>query len=217
MIVRMIGISGEQRKRADKFETLAQRISNARVQRVVVVVGISKNRAHHGFHNVAGRSFHDNIACEVRRNTPRLAQNFFELGKLVVVWHDAHYQQISNFFEAESIAQTFNQLCNFVAAIPQLTRARLFFSVNDSATDDSRNVRQAGKDALTVRITQAALNSVLFVQRGIDVIITLYQVNLTLCISFDTQQNSSSIQLHSLKNSFKLLREAAATNRDEFS
>ena len=58
----MISVSGEHWERTDKFYALAQRIADARVQRVAIVVRVRGDTAHHGFHNVAGRSFNDNIA-----------------------------------------------------------------------------------------------------------------------------------------------------------
>ena len=84
VIVRMIGVSGEHGKDADEFETLAQRISDARIQCVVVIVGIGKDTAHHRFHDVAGRSLHNYISGEVRGISSRFAQNFFEFGKLII-------------------------------------------------------------------------------------------------------------------------------------
>jgi len=71
VVVRVVCIYGELRKGADQFQALAQRIAHAVIQRVGVVVGIGEDASHHGFHDVAGRRFHDNIAREVRRQRPR--------------------------------------------------------------------------------------------------------------------------------------------------
>lgn len=90
----MISIRRENWKRADKLRALAQGISDTSIKRVVSVVGVGKDTvAHNGFHDVAGRSLHDNITGEIRRQSPCLTQNFFEFGKLSVVGHDAHNQQ----------------------------------------------------------------------------------------------------------------------------
>ena len=72
-------------------------------------------------------------------------------------------------------------------AIPQLARAGSLPAVNIFRGDDLRNVGQAGEDAFAARVAQAAFDAVLF----------------------------SSIRLHSLENSFKLLRETALVQWDE--
>lgn len=85
---------------------------------------------HHGFHNIAGRSLHDNIACKINRQVPCLSQNVFELRERGGVGHDAHNQQVGNFFKAEFVAQAVDQRIYFVPAVPQFARTWFLFAVS---------------------------------------------------------------------------------------
>ena len=113
------------------------------------------------------------------------AQNFFELGKLFVVGQDAHNQQVSNFFEAEVVAEGVDQFVYLVPAIPQLARARSLLAVDVFRRDDLRNVRQTREDTFAASVAQAAFDSVLFVKRGVDVIVGLQKFDVILCVFAD--------------------------------
>ena len=125
VVVRVVSIYGELRKGADQFKALAQRIAHAVIQHVGVVVGIGEDASHHGFHDVAGRGFHDNIAREVRRQRPRPAQHGFESGQLVVVGEHAHDQKVRDFLKAKAVAEICDQIVDPVPAIPKFAVAGL--------------------------------------------------------------------------------------------
>ena len=173
VIVRVVRIRSELRKGADQFEALTQRIAHAVIKYVVVVVGIGKDASHHGFHNVAGGSFHDNIACEVGRQCPRLAQHGFKFGQFLVVGEYAHNQKVSNFLKAEFVSEIFNQLVDPVPAIPKFAVAGLFLTINIFFRDYLGNVRKSRKDSFAIFVAQSAFHAVFFIKRGIDIVVTL--------------------------------------------
>ncbi len=200
MSVRMINVSGEHGKDTDEFETLMQRISDACIQCVVVIIRIGKDTAHHRFHDVADRSLHNYISGEVRgilRVSPLI---FFELDKLIIVWHNTHNQQISNFFKAKFVAETFNQLCNFVTAIPQFAHAVFLLRqwVDCLQFEKCWSNRQGHPDRS--HCADRSWRRIICKARG--------QYNFQL---------SSSIHLHSLNNALEFLPKIAAFQWNEFS
>ena len=182
IIVSVVPVYRQHGEDADQLDALLQLGLQAVVPDGVIVGGQRQHTAGQRVHQVLGGGLHDHVPGEVGGQVPALGQHVAELGQLAGVGQLAHQQQVGCLLKAEPLAvQAADQIIDIVAAIPQHTLAGSLFAVHHLECVDARDVGDAGEHALAVLVAQAALDTELVVQGGIDPVVIHTDVQIALC------------------------------------
>ena len=170
----LVGVDGQHRHVAQELEGLAQHVLQADVVGLVVIAGQGQDGPLHGVHQVLGRGLHDDVPEEIGGKGPVGRQLAAEGVQLLPVGQLPKQEQIGRLLEGvpppllgapHDLPAVDAPVVQHALGGPDVLVLRHRVGL------DLRHPGQAGQHAPSVLVPEAALDLVVRIQLGIDVVL----------------------------------------------
>ena len=166
MIVSLVAVNREHGEIRDQIQALPQYIGQADVIGIAVVVIQGQHTSGQRVHHVFAGSLHYHVADKIFGKRPLVCQQLCEFLQLVFIWKHSEQKQVSGLLKPEPVflQESRRQLFNVDAAVVQFPVTGSLNPVHILKRHDIGNLCQAGKNAGSVQVAQAALHIIFLVQ-----------------------------------------------------
>ena len=171
----LIGVDGQHGHIAHQLQALAQHILQPDVVGLVIIAEQRQDAPLHGVHQIPGRRLHNHVPEEIGGQRPVGGQLLAECLQLGGGGQFAEEQQIGRLFKGEAAPLgALHQLPAIDAPVVKHTvLGDDVLPLRDAVRLDLAHPGQAGEHAAAVLVPQAALDVILLIELGVDVVFLL--------------------------------------------